>query len=103
MLSNIVGGGSGSNDRLAASAAMSAAAVAFRHQRRRQRSVRSSRGPVYQVRPRQSIAVYVVVRLFAVAVGRLGCTVGQRFGLGTGLENASKKKKTIVLITIVIL
>jgi len=68
VLSNIVIVGEDDNsDRLAVATAMSAAAEPCRHQWRR--SVRSSRSPVYQVRPRQTIAVYVVVRLFAIAVG----------------------------------
>lgn len=73
------------------------AAVACRRQRRRRRrSVRSGRGPVHQVGPGQSVAVYVVVRLFTVAVGRLGRSVRQRFGLGAHLENAKQKKNHTV-------
>jgi len=63
-----------------------------RRRHRRRRSVRSGRGPVHQVGPGQSVAVDVVVRLFAVAVGRLGRAVDRGFGLGAGLEKARWKK-----------
>lgn len=65
----------------AALATAAAATTAAAEARRRQRSVSAGRGPVHQVGPGQSVAVYVVIRLFAVTVRRLGHTVCSRFRL----------------------
>lgn len=85
----IVGG-----DRLAATAsaaamAASATAVACRLWRRR-RSVCAGRGPVHQIGPGQSVAVDIVIGLFAISVRRFGRAVGGRCGLATHLRKTQK-------------
>jgi len=67
------------------------------------RSVSAGRGPVQQVGPGQSVAVYVIVGLFAVSVRRFGRTVRGRRGLVARLcttgRTKTKNRKPIVLET----
>jgi len=63
----------------AVTAALATIAAAAAEARRRRRSVSAGRGPVHQIRPGQSVAIYVVIRLFAVTVRQLGYTVCGHF------------------------
>lgn len=65
----------------------------------RRRSVGAGRGPVHQIGPGQSVAVDVVVRLFAVSV-RLGSAVRRGFRLvghlHTGTQQTERVNRCIV-------
>lgn len=96
VLSNDIVGG----NRSAMTAATAAAAAAVTRGRRR--SVRAGRGPVHQIGPGQTVAVDVIVRLFAVAVRRLGRTVGRRFRLVAHLCNTRQNKNHPALISAIV-
>lgn len=99
MLSNdIVGGNRSAVTATTTAAAAAAAAAAAVTRGGRRRSVRAGRGPVHQIGPGQTVAVDVIVRLFAVAVRRLGRTVGRRFRLVAHLCNTRQTKNHTALI-----